>query len=123
MGEGMTSSTRQPGCAAIQSRTRSHGPLPRGRIAHDAALADGRPPRLELRLDQGHEPGAGTSQRQRHGQRLGQRDEAHVGDDGADRLRHQRAVEMARIAALERATTLASPARRACSWPWPTSTA
>ena len=102
IGEAMTSSTRQSGWPAIQSRTSVHGPLPRRRIAHDAALSHGRPARLELRLDQRHQPGSGPRERQRHRQRLGQRDEAHVGDEGADRLRHERAIEPARVAILER---------------------
>src|SRR5262245_38958241 len=71
--------------------------LPLGRLAHDAALAHGAAPRLELRLDQGDEPGAVPRQAQGRRQRLGERDEAHIGDDGSHRFRHDTAVEPARI--------------------------
>ncbi len=60
----------------------------------------------------------GRAERQRHGQRLRQRDEAHVGDEGADGLRHEGAIEPARVATLERDDP-GSAARRACSWSWP----
>src|SRR5436190_2121235 len=79
-----------------------HSTPARGRIAHDAAFSYGRPPRLELRLDQRDQPGPGASERERHRQRLGQGYEAHVGDDGTDGLRHERVVEMTRVAGLER---------------------
>ena len=81
IGEAMTSSTRQPGWPAIQSRTSATA---RCRAAGSRTMppfAHGRAPRLELRLDQRHQPGSRTRQRQRHGQRLRQRDEAHVGDE------------------------------------------
>ena len=102
IGEAMTPSTRQSGWPGDPVAHQLHGPLPRRRIADDAALSHGRATRLELRLDQRHQPGSGRAERQRHGQRLRQRDEAHVGDERADRLRHEGAIEPARVATLER---------------------
>src|SRR5215813_11691254 len=77
------------------------GPPARHRIAHYAALAHRRTPRFELWLDQCHEPGARTRQRQWHRQRLRQGNETHVGDERTNRLGHQLATETARVAPLE----------------------
>ena len=64
------------------------------RVAHHAALADLLPPGLELRLDQGDQPGAGRGKPQPGGQHGFEADEAGVADDGAGRVRDQVAVQM-----------------------------
>ena len=61
-----------------------------GGIADDTAFADGLTASLELRLHQHDEPGAGSSEAKRRRERLGQADEAQIGDDGPDRLADQR---------------------------------
>src|SRR5262245_59067473 len=79
-----------------------------GGRTHDAALADGGASHLELRLDQGNEPGPRARQGQRRRQRLGEGNEADIGDDGSDRFRHEAAVKPARITAFERHHALAA---------------
>src|SRR3990172_6106898 len=73
-----------------------------GGIADDAALADRIAPSLELRLHQRDEPGPGCGEAERRRERLGQADEADIGDDGPDLLADQRSVEGPRIGPLQR---------------------
>src|SRR3546814_3879298 len=56
-------------------------PFMDGGIAHDAALADFLPPRLELRLDEGDQARAGAGEAHGALQHLGEGDEAGVADD------------------------------------------
>src|SRR5262245_7970015 len=56
-------------------------PLPLGGVTHDAALADGTAPGLELRFDQSEEPSLPLRQGQGRGQSFGKRNEAHIRDD------------------------------------------
>ena len=91
------------------------------RIAHDAAPADPRPARLELRLHQQHEVGVGGREREQVRRDGPQRDEREVGDaqiGAADRPRpaasvaHVRALHHRAPARPGAATTRAGRARR-----------
>jgi hypothetical protein len=101
IGEGITPTTDQPGTPATKSHTGDRR-LPGGLVPDDAPLPDRFASRLELRLDQGDEPCAGDGELERERQRQGQADEAHIGDDGLDRLLDQARVEAPRVGAFER---------------------
>src|SRR6185312_176780 len=68
-----------------------------GGITDDAALPHLLPRRLELRLDQRDQPGAGLRQFQRRFENLRQPDEARVAHDDLDRLRNNAGVHAPRI--------------------------
>ena len=100
IGEAITPSTVQP-CSSTNSPHLFHSFPPIGFAPHDTAFADRRAAGLELRLDQGHEPGARSGQAKRSGQRQGQADEAHIGDDRRHRLANHCAVERSGVGALQ----------------------
>src|SRR5687767_5922711 len=87
-------SARQPGGDAFGRLLRG------GQVADDAALADKRAADLELRLDQENAPGVRLGQGEGRRQSEFQRDEAEVGDNGADAAAAEmRCGEVARVQA------------------------
>src|SRR5581483_6958187 len=74
-------------------------PAVRVRVADDSALADVRPPGLELGLDENERAPAGRGERERRRQRLPHRDERDVADDEVGRV--WKLLEAARVRALE----------------------
>ena len=81
------------------------GGLARGlagrRIADDAALAHPLRPHLELRLDQGEEPGPGPGKVEGRREDLRQPDETGVADHDIGRLGHQGRVQATGVHAFE----------------------
>ena len=112
MGDGMRAGDAPAGLCAHPGFDGGKGALTIGRIAHDAALADGVAAGLELRLDQRDQPAARHGQGQCGGQGLRHRDEADVGDDGADVSGNLGACQGACIATFQvRDTRVAGDAR------------
>ena len=66
-------------------------------VADDAALADASAPGLELRLDEGDEPGVRGGERERGRQNRAEADEARVADDEVHRLRHLGLRQVTRV--------------------------
>ena len=64
IGETISPTTVQP-ALLDEAAHLCHSLFPLGGVADDAAFADRRPARLELRLDQSHQPGAGRGERKR----------------------------------------------------------
>ncbi len=103
IGEGDDIAQRASLAGPPSSRARSARPAARAAGSRTMPpLPTAARPASNCGLIERDQPCAGPGERKRNGQRLGQRDEAHVGDDGADRLGDERAIEPARVAALER---------------------
>ena len=69
----------EPGCVEAGDDFAQHRRVHHG-VAHDAAPAEARPPRLELRLDEQHEVGIGVGDREQMRRDGAQRDERDVDD-------------------------------------------
>jgi hypothetical protein len=80
---------------------RRHGPLTRGQVRDDPALADEIAAHFELRLEQDHRLRHRSAQGQWRGQHLGDRDEADIGDQQVDAFRDDRAIQFPRVLALK----------------------
>ena len=87
---------------AQERRDLVQGPGPRGVVLDQTALPDRLGPDLELRLDQGDQLGPSAGQAESSRQRLGQADEADVGDDQVRRIGYQGGGQTAGVDALQR---------------------
>ena len=87
--------------AVSQLRIVAQTSLVNGGVADDASLAHAGAPGLELRLDEGNEPGARGGERERRRQNRAEADEARVADDEVDRLRHLCARQVTRVGSLQ----------------------
>ncbi len=85
----------------MKPRTFSTAFLRSAGFLNNPTLADRRPARLELRLDQSHQPSPGRGEFESRRQRQGQADEADIGDDGRHLLADHRPVERPGVGAFQ----------------------
>ena len=100
IGETISPTTVQP-ASSMKPRTFSTAFFRSAGVPDNAAFADGRPARLELRLDQSHQPGPGRGELQSRRERQRQADEADIGDDRRHLLADHLPVERPRVGAFQ----------------------